>query len=248
MTTEAAISTIDWKRARRALRRLVSDPERTSDAIEVIDALSGPSFERAFARFAAHPDGQKQLRKQPSLLDALRDRERLAALPEGSLGRAYLARVEQAGISAEGLVAADEEREREEAEPGPEDPDREFFGSRIRDAHDLWHVATGYGMDDAGEAAVLAFSHGQNRMLGFGVLALAAAVLGPRSWSFEWERYLLKAWRRGRRAHRLDLVEWERLLPEPLSEVRRSLAIEPPERAHPDGIVIARLERFPAGV
>ena len=30
----------------------------------------------------------------------------------------------------------------------------------MRDMHDLWHVLTGYGMDEAGEAANLAFSLG----------------------------------------------------------------------------------------
>jgi ubiquinone biosynthesis protein COQ4 len=127
----------------------------------------------------------------------------------------------------------------ENAEDEELDPDRQWFFDRLRDMHDLWHVLTGYGRDEAGEAANLAFTFAQTRHQGIGVIVVAAALIGSRSNRFEWQRYLYRAWRRGRRAAWLPAVAYERLLDRPLEEVRRSLAIEPPELAHPQGIIVA---------
>ena len=66
-------------------------------------------------------------------------------------------------LTAEELVVAENMVART-AEPV--DADRETFGNRLRDMHDLWHVLTGYGMDEAGEAANLAFNLGQIWSLG----------------------------------------------------------------------------------
>jgi ubiquinone biosynthesis protein COQ4 len=109
--------------------------------------------------------------------------------------------------------------------------------------HDLWHALTGYGSDEAGEAAVLAFTQGQIPQRALAVLVAAAAWLGPWGDALAWQRYLVRAWRRGRRARALIAADWEALLPRPLAEVRAVLGVEPPERAHPGGIVEAHLER-----
>ena len=73
---------------------------------------------------------------------------------------------------------------------------------------------------------------------GIALLTLAAAVVGPKDATCAWQRYLYRAWRRRRRASWLLVVPYERLLPEPLDAVRRELRIEPPESAHPQGIIV----------
>ena len=232
---------IEWRRAWRALRRVIENPDRTEEVFELIDAVSGPSFDRWYARFKQRPESAQLLQARPSALDALQD-ERLRSLPAGTLGRAYADKMARQRLTADGLVEASGGAGEHVPPPDrPDDPDRDFFGDRMRDTHDLWHIVTGYGMDDAGEAALVAFSHGQSRMLGFGVLALAALVIAPKTWNLEYERYLLRAWRRGRRARPFDAVPWEKWLELPLEEVRQRLDIEPPEIAHPGGILEARL-------
>ncbi len=52
---------IQWRRAARALRRLIADSERTEEVFELIEALSGPSDDRAFQAFASDPRGRKLL-------------------------------------------------------------------------------------------------------------------------------------------------------------------------------------------
>jgi len=225
---------VEWARAWRALRTLVDDPERTDQVFELINALSGNAGERLFQRFCADPDGRRLLAARPSLLATLADQGRLAALPEASFGLTYAEFMRRERIEAKGLVDAAQAV----AESRSLDPERDWFFQRLRDMHDLWHVLTGYGRDIAGEAANLAFSYAQTRNRGIGAIVVAAAVLGPWRLDFFWPRYLWRAWRRGRRTRPLAMADYEALLPLPLDEVRRRLHIEPPERAHPGGIVV----------
>jgi ubiquinone biosynthesis protein COQ4 len=226
---------VQWRRAATALRTLVRDPERTEQVFELIQALAGRSGERVYRRFRADPEGRRLLRERPSLLAALSDRERLAALPEGSFGRAYADFMREQRLEAAGLVdAAVSVRDPDE----PLDPERRWFFDRLRDMHDLWHVLTGYGRDIAGEAANLAFTLGVTGNRGIAVIVLTAAVRGPKTADLHWQRYRLRAWRRGRRARGVTRARYEELLPEPLAEVRRALGIEAPERAHPGGVIV----------
>jgi len=229
---------IEWRRAWRAVRALLKDPDRTELAFEAVSAVSGGDFERLFQRFLADPEGRRLFAERPSLLAALSDRTRLRALPEGSFGRTYAAFMDAAQLTADGLVEADLASE-EALGIEVHDPDRRWFSERIRDMHDLWHVLTGYGRDEAGEAANLAFSYAQMPFRGIAFILIAAALLEPHGNRFAWPRYLLRAWRRGRRTRPLVLARYEELLALPLEEVRRLLGIEPPSRAHPDGIVVA---------
>jgi ubiquinone biosynthesis protein COQ4 len=228
---------IDWARARAALAILIADPERTDQVFEIVRALSGRADVRNFRDLLRHPDGVALLRAQPSLLAALSDRTTLARLPEGSLGRAYLDFMVTADLTADGLVDASMQGEAD-ARDGFS-PEAGWFFDRLRDMHDLWHVLTGYGRDEAGEAANLAFTYAQIGNPGIGLIVLAAAILGPHGEWFHWQRYLFRAWRRGRRASWLPAARWEELLALPLAEVRTRLGIEPPEVAHPEGVVVA---------
>ena len=229
----------DWPRAWRALGSLIEKPERTDQVFEIVRALSGDAFERAFERFAATGEGRQLLAERPSLLATLSDREALQAMPAGSFGRAYAEFMEAGRLDAGGLVDAEQTANERFADEEPEDPDRQFFGDRLRDMHDLWHVLTGYGRDEAGEAANLAFTLGQVWNVGIAAIVLAGGVVGPKDLTLHWQRYLYHAWQRGRRAVLMSAAAYEQLLPLPLEDVRRRLEIQPAALAHPGGIVIA---------
>lgn len=229
----------DWRRAARAIKTLIADSERTDQVFELLEALGGPSDEASFREFVAEPEGRRQLRERPDLLATLSDHEQLSKLPEGSLGRAYLDFMQEAGLEAQGLVEAEAEGESGLVEL---DPDRRWLADRGRDSHDLWHVLTGYGRDEAGEIGLLAFTYANYANPGIAVILLAAIAIGPKSFKFEFERYLLQAYRRGKAAI-LDFAPYEEWLTLPLEEARRRAAIVPPELAHPQtGILVASRE------
>jgi ubiquinone biosynthesis protein COQ4 len=102
-------STIDTRlhplTALRAVRRLIANPEDTQQVFVILGAMRGRSALRVFQRFQQSATGAAVLRERRRLLDALQDREGLARLAPGSLGRAYLDFMRQEDLTAEGLVA-----------------------------------------------------------------------------------------------------------------------------------------------
>jgi len=131
--------------AARAIRDLFANPDDTQYVFEVIDALQGPSLYRMCDRLRRSQQGRRLLADQPGLVPLLNDREGLQKLPEGSLGRAYLAFVEAEGISADGLVEASTECRRTD-----ETAELAWAHNWLRDTHDLWHVVLGYQGDLVG--------------------------------------------------------------------------------------------------
>jgi ubiquinone biosynthesis protein COQ4 len=109
-----------------------------------------------------------------------------------------------------------------ENEPLP--PEFELFRERMRDAHDLTHVLTGYGRDPLGEVCLLAFMHAHSRNFGMALIALMSLKNMPRAA----RRAVFEAWRNGRKAHWLQDQDFEALLPRPLEHVRRTLMIADP--------------------
>jgi ubiquinone biosynthesis protein COQ4 len=240
---------IEWRRAWRAMRRLMANPEETEMAFETIAALSGRDFERLFQRLVADREGRALYLARPSLLATLSDRATLRAMPAGSLGRAYAEFMDAAGLDPHGLVEAENLSQASGKWEGT-DAGREWFGDRLRDMHDLWHVLTGYGRDEAGEAANLAFSYAQSPFRGVALILFGIAVNAPpeRLGRITWLRYLHRAWRRGRESVWLPAVHWERLLPRPIDEVRRTLRIAPSSAVHPEGVIVATIySAQPAG-
>jgi ubiquinone biosynthesis protein COQ4 len=167
---------------------------------------------------------------------ACTQRSSAAALREGSLGRKYLSFMEEAGLNARDLIEAEEAGTVAQADL---DADRRWLADRGRDSHDLWHVLTGYGRDEAGETGLLSFTYANYSNPGIAVILLATIMIVPKTLGFTVERYLVQAYRRGKAAN-LDFAPYEEWLALPIDEVRRLAGITPPEAAHPGrGIMVA---------
>jgi len=214
--------------ALRALRQLIANPEDTERVFVILRALSGDAIADGCRRFAATDTGARILAEERNLLARLCDRDALRALPRGTLGRAYVEFVEQAGITADGLVEASETNVNEYAMLTPAEA---FYARRLRDMHDLWHVVCGFSTRPFGEVCVVSFTYAQTKNLGLGAIALIGALKIARETG---DRGVIKAawqaYRIGRRAAWLPAFDWEALLAEPLEIVRKKLAIVPPTR------------------
>ncbi|MHB1205038.1 MAG: Coq4 family protein [Rhodospirillaceae bacterium] len=225
MSAQVAIDTrLHPLTALRAVRHMAEhpgDPGNTRQVFVILRAMRGRSGLKAFRRFAASPTGADLLRSRPSLLATLRDRAGLARLPEGSVGRGYLDFMEGERLSADGLVQATDEWEGDEALP-----DLRFFRARMRDAHDLTHILTGYGRDPLGEICLLTYMYAHSRNLGMLMIVAMGWLKMPK---FA-RAAVVEAWRNGRKARWFQDLDFETLLPRPLDEVRHELGVVAPAR------------------
>lgn len=210
----------------RALKELIANPEDTAKVFVILEALTGDALLRGYRRFRTTPVGlrvaEDARRGGQPLLDVLRDREALRAMPAGSLGRAYLKFVETEQITADGLVEASEADERFN------DEGLQRYAERLRDMHDLWHVTTRYGRDTFGEVCLLAFTYAQTRNRGVGVIALVGAFKTQRELGKGVWRAVFRGFNDGRKAAWLPAADWEALLSQPLEQVRETLKVSAP--------------------
>ncbi len=212
--------------ALKAVRRLLDNPEDTTQVFVILRAMRGRSGLKMFRRFRASETGAAILRERRRLLPVLRDHRALAALPAGSLGRAYLDFMRAEHLSAEGLVAPSQAGNEEGLSP-----DALLFRDRMRDMHDLTHVLTGYGRDALGELSLVAFMYAQNGNPGQAMIALMGVARGLRTPYGKFMRQaVFQAWRHGRKAAWLAEQDWEALLARPLEDLRRDLAVAAPTR------------------
>ena len=214
-------------RALRAARILAANPDDLPQVFTIIESLSGLTLWRTTRRMRSDETGARLLAARPDIVKLLEDRAALAKLPEGSLGRAYLAFVERENISAQGIrEAAAQGMERASSMPPPLD----WTYARLRDTHDLWHAATGYSGDLLGETALLAFIFAQMGNPAIGLIlaiGISQTFTAPQRGAAD-RRTILDGFRRGLTAKWLPAQDWESLLALPLGEVRRKLGLEAP--------------------
>jgi ubiquinone biosynthesis protein COQ4 len=216
------------RRALRAARILAADPDDLPQVFTIIESLSGDTLDRITRRMKRSDTGRRLLATRPDIVDHLADRAALARMPEGSLGRAYLAFVQRENISAEGIREAGAKGMTNDVPiPAPYD----WMHARMRDTHDLWHAATGYSGDVLGETALLAFSFAQTWNPAIALIiaiGLSKTVNAPNGGGGAARRTIIDGFRRGLKAAWLPGQEWEALLALPVDEVRRRLKLESP--------------------
>ncbi|MCB1700335.1 MAG: hypothetical protein H6985_09690 [Pseudomonadales bacterium] len=211
----------------RSVRALIADPDNTGEVFKIIQALKGASLARAVARLRDIPEGAQLLREKPAILPLLSDRPALRALPEGSLGRAYLAFVESQQLSADGLVAASEEAPR----GGERTAEENWLGNRLRDIHDLQHVLCGYGRDELGELCLLAFMNAQTPSRGIAfIIFMGRRTFRQQAPHIDVDACVEEGRRTGEAARWFATVNWEQRLAQPLDALRAELGIAKPVR------------------
>ena len=210
-----------------AISRLLRDPDDTGQVFKVLEALRGDSLSRALRRMRSDERGQNIAREieQPNIVNALNDREALAALPEGSIGRAYYDFVHAEGLSADGLIASSHEAPRFEKIG----QDQRWLGDRLRDIHDLQHVMTGYGRDTLGELCLLSFMTTQVPSRGIDFIIFMGRTKGQKEQPELNLKELIGEGRQiGEAADWMLFTRWEDRLHEPLESVRAELGFKPP--------------------
>lgn len=226
----------EWRDGLQGFVRWIRDPGDLANSFGWIFSLAGPTVEREFRAFGEHPVGQKLLRESPrrDLNALLNDRDRLAAMPQGSLGREFFEYMSQVGMgSSESFLEAAALDEHARRLGWSED--QLWFVKRMGNSHDIFHVVSGYDRSIIGEVGVNAYTAGQISLVPLKLMLLYLLVLSPGQ-PRVWFRYVLAAYRNGRNTPSLANVDYEAMFPLPLDEVRAQLGVGELSKVHPDGL------------
>jgi ubiquinone biosynthesis protein COQ4 len=213
-------------RALNAIRKLLADKDDTVQVFEIMMAMNGRSTAKGYRRLISTVSGGRLAYERLEMAELLSDDAVIDGFAPGTVGAAYRHFVRSEGLSAEGLAA--ESRKARGAAPDVRHPIA-WFGRRIRDTHDLWHILTGYHRDGLGELGLVAFSYAQTGSLGWLVIAaggvLQAVKLGHGA---AVAKIVWQAYRNGRRAAWLPGEDFVAILNEPLDAARARLNIARP--------------------
>lgn len=211
-----------------AVAKLILNKEDTRQVYEVIHDLAGGAGKRLFARFVATPYGRRVVTEPVKLEEILSNRAWLRTLPEGSVGRAYLAFMEGENLTVDGLLGAAKEAGIDYDAP-TQFPEFMRLFLHLNISHDLWHVMTGYGRDAVGELCNLAFTREQTKNPGIAFInrvgVVAQKLSSPDVPVFA---AFKEATRMGESVDFFLQHDVEKLLPQPLDEVRRKLGFITP--------------------
>lgn len=148
------------------------------------------------------------------------DLPRFRALPLGTVGRQWADHLDAEGfepiVFTPGLFSVE--------------TDADWVIARLRQLHDLVHVVTGFGTDEAGEAGLQAFNFAQmqNTMAAIGLAGLLVAFLAE---PYDAARIraamdaIARGWLMGRDADPLLAVDWNAWWARPVTELRAHLSV-----------------------
>jgi ubiquinone biosynthesis protein COQ4 len=202
-------------RGHLAFVRLLRDPTRLDQVFEVDASI--PDLARTLNQLVevmrAHPPAAAALAERPRLAIDLHE---LRALPRGTLGRAVADFLDRNRLDPRALSTLDGSDE------------AAWARAHLYETHDVWHVATGFSTDIAGELGLEAFYAAQLPVR-LPHYLLAGGLLQSLIWAPDDFRARLAAiargWDAGTRARPLFGVRWDRSWSLPLTQVRAELQL-----------------------
>lgn len=186
--------------------------------MEVGDREAMEGFDRMAL---AHPLAEKMLADR--YLSPVPDLAALAALPEGTLGRAFeeymrVNELDPALLRESAFIEAHKKR----------GDDVGYLAERGFQLHDMFHVLTGYDTTPLGEVRVVSFTVAQTPAP-YPAMIIATRPLQAALYKPELLPILMDAitegWTLGRRAESLMTVHWEEHWERPLADLRQEYGL-----------------------
>lgn len=212
-----------------AFFRLVKNKEDTSQVMKFSYNMNGGLLQRTFWRWYEGPNAKLLLEDDPkAILNALDDRDRLRALPVGTVGRTYAEFMDRENLNTDGVAES-----YRESGAIPEDfsdnyPEYAAFVWFLNLTHDMYHVLTGYNRDSLGEAALLNYTTRITRNRGIKYLAaLASFRIKAEAPGLPVFKVMANGRLMGERSADLLHADFIGMLDRPLREVREELNIVP---------------------
>jgi ubiquinone biosynthesis protein COQ4 len=215
----------DWRTAFDALRKLLANGDDTTQVFRIMRALNVGNAPMNYARLISTEEGGRLAYERLELAPRFADPAFVARFAPGTVGATYRTFLESTGYSADGLAEVSRiNREEDVVHPYA------WFGRRVRDTHDIWHVLTGYKADESlGEACLVAFSYAQVGGLGWAFIGGAAALKSLKvTGNTLFAKAVWEGYRLGRKARWISGEDYEALMAEPIDAARKRLGIETP--------------------
>jgi ubiquinone biosynthesis protein Coq4 len=174
-------------------------------------------FRAVLEQIGRWPENVKTLEERPTFDAKDIHMDELAALPEGTLGRAYADFMRANGLTPLPHMVS-----------GTTDED--YVHYRLVVTHDLWHVFHGFGTDVCDEMKIQAFMLCQLRWpsSGFflGGILMRQMFQKPREIG-DFIEAIIEGWTRGKTTSPLFAVRWDKEWNTPLNELRARLMRAP---------------------
>ena len=215
----------DWRTARDAIRKLLANGDDTTQVFRIMRALNVGSAANNYAQFIATEAGGRMAYDRLELAEVFSAPGFADRFAPGTVGAAYADFLRSTGYSADGLAEVSRINQEEDMRHP-----YAWFGRRIRDSHDIWHILTGYKADESmGEACLVAFSYAQVGGLGWALIGGAAAVKSIRvTGGTLFAKAVVEGYRNGRKAKWISGEDYVALMAEPIAAVRARLNIATP--------------------
>ena len=166
----------------------------------------------------SNPTGRRILRDRPRITSKSMAVEKLRALPESSVGRAYISWLDREGVSPDTRSSV----------RYIDDEECAYVMQRYRECHDFYHALTGLPVFVEGEVALKAFEFANTLLPMTGLSLFAITKMKPSERTRFWNTYLPWAVSNGLRSKDIVNVYWEEELERDVDDLRHDLGIERP--------------------
>lgn len=166
----------------------------------------------------ASPTGRRILRDRPRITSSTMLVTKLRALPENSVGRAYVSWLDREGVTPD----------TRDAVKYIDDEECAYVMQRYRECHDFYHAVTGLPVFVEGEVALKAFEFANTLLPMTGLSLFAVTRMKAAQRARFWGTYFPWAIKNGLQSEELITVYWEEQLERDVDELRRELGIEKP--------------------
>ncbi len=166
----------------------------------------------------SHPTGRRILRERPRITSKTLSMSKLRALPESSVGRAYVSWLDREGVSPD----------TRDSVKYIDDEECAYVMQRYRESHDFYHALTGLPVFVEGEVALKAFEFVNTLLPMTGLSLFAITKMKPAERTRFWNTYFPWAVSNGLRSKDIINVYWEEKLERDVDELRNDLGIERP--------------------
>ncbi|TFK27457.1 ubiquinone biosynthesis protein COQ4, mitochondrial [Coprinopsis marcescibilis] len=194
----------------------ISDPKRGDMVAALGETTAGPTVSWLRDHMLASTEGRQILKERPRINTSTVDMDKLAQLPDGTFGKAYITWLERCGVTPD----------TREPVHYIDDPELAYVMQRYRECHDFYHCICNMPVNVESELAIKYFEFAN---LGLPMTGLAA-LFGPlRLTGPKRERLFSEAvpWalKCGSSARSLITVYWEKRWEQNIEDMKKELGI-----------------------